>query len=65
MEPLDLAGVREEDIPLALAELHWATGPGDVATVRFTQDLDDQRRQDLIEGAGFEARGSHLTRVQL
>jgi TDG/mug DNA glycosylase family protein len=53
---LDLSQLAPTDIPLALADAHWRLEPGDMVRLRFGSGLDPALEQDLVEGAGFEAR---------
>lgn len=41
-------------LPLALADVHWATAPGDVVELDLPPARDVQRIDDLVTGAGFE-----------
>ena len=51
-------------LPLALAELHWGTRPGDVVAVDLPAASDRQRLVDVVAGAGFEAVGPRLRRLR-
>jgi TDG/mug DNA glycosylase family protein len=48
-------------LPLALADVHWETEPGDVVDVELP---DHERVADIVVGAGFERVRSGLRRVR-
>jgi TDG/mug DNA glycosylase family protein len=39
---------------MALAQVHWATAPGDVVELDLPEARDGQRLDDIVAGAGFE-----------
>src|SRR4029077_14122034 len=41
-------------LPVALAELHWSTAPGDIVHWDLPRSGDGQRVADAVTGAGFE-----------
>ena len=41
-------------LPVALAELHWSTEPGDIVHWDLPRPDDGQRIADVVTGAGFE-----------
>lgn len=59
---VDLSSVDPARIPLALAEAHWSTQPGDCLGVVLPVSLGEPLAEDLIEGAGFEPRDGCLER---